>query len=75
CIMDPISVASYCSYAQPGKVLFRRFEPDIPLKVGILHPAESPKSLIAIKFADQLRARIEALEKEPEKLLAWGEER
>ncbi|MEH6825162.1 MAG: hypothetical protein V7629_14735 [Motiliproteus sp.] len=70
--MDPISVASYCSYAQPGKVVFRRFAPEVRLKLGIIYPANSPQSRITQAFADQLRERIQSLEEHPGRLLAWG---
>ena len=73
CVMDPISINSYCSYAQPGKIVFRRLEPEIFLKFGILYPADSPRSMITIAFAEQLRNRILELKQHPEQLLAWGE--
>ena len=65
CVMDPISVASYCSYARPGKIVFRPFEPAIPFRVGILYPGHAPKSLVTKAFAEQLRARLSALERAP----------
>ncbi|WP_271272631.1 LysR family transcriptional regulator [Aliamphritea hakodatensis] len=74
CIMDPISAASYCSYAQPGKVVFRRFDSDVCLKLGIIYPANKPRSLITQDFADQLRERIQALDEHPQALFAWGKD-
>lgn len=71
CVVDPISVASYCSYAQPGKVVFRRFEPEIRLKFGILYPANRPRSMITDAFAEQLRVRIQKLAEEPAQFLSW----
>jgi len=72
CVMDPISVASYCSYARPGKVVFRRFVPQVSLKLGIIYPADNPQSQITQAFAEQLRERIVSLTEQPEQLLAWG---
>ncbi len=72
CIMDPISVTSYCSYAQPGKVVFRRFDPEVRLKLGIIYPANKPKSLITQAFAEQLREKIQLLKEDPKDWLAWG---
>ena len=73
CVMDPISVASYCSYAQPGKVVFRPFTPEVLLKIGILFPANSVRSRITQEFAEQLRRKIIALDEQPEQLLSWGQ--
>ncbi len=71
CILDPISVYSYHSYAQPGKVVFRRFEPEALLKIAIMYPSGVPKSMITQEFADQLRTKINWLQENPEKLLDW----
>nr|WP_067291825.1 LysR substrate-binding domain-containing protein [Marinobacterium profundum] len=71
CIMDPISVASYCSYAAPGKVVFRRFEPEIRLKFGIMYPADLPRSGITQVFAEQLHGRILDLQESPQRLTLW----
>lgn len=73
CVMDPISVTSYCSFAQPGKVVFRQFAPEVSLKLGIIFPANTPQSRITRVFAEQLRGRVQALEDDPEMLLDWGE--
>ncbi|MEH6472636.1 MAG: LysR substrate-binding domain-containing protein [Halopseudomonas sp.] len=73
CVMDPISVASYCSYAQPGKVVFRYFAPDILLKFGILYPANAPRSKITQEFAEHLRERIKTVEEKPDQLIAWSD--
>ncbi|RTE64918.1 LysR family transcriptional regulator [Amphritea opalescens] len=70
-IIDPISAFSYTSYAQPGKVVFRRFQPDIFLRVGLLFPTETPSSMIALEFAQLLSQRIEDLCENPEQILCW----
>ncbi len=71
CIMDPLSINSYCSYARPGKIAFRRFEPDIPLKFGILYPAASPRSRITREFSEQLTERILEVGAGTDRLLSW----
>lgn len=65
CVMDPISVASYCSYARPGKIVFRPFEPAVTMRVGIVYPTHAPKSRITLAFAEQLRSRLSTLKREP----------
>jgi len=72
-VMDPISISSYCGYAQPGKIVFRRFEPEIQIKFGILFPADSPRSMITQDFAEQLRKRILEIKENPGRFLAWGD--
>jgi DNA-binding transcriptional LysR family regulator len=72
-IIDPISAISYISYAQPGKVVFRRFQPDVHLRIGLLFPSETPSSMITMEFADLLRQRIEDVLENPEQFLSWGE--
>nr|WP_320135768.1 LysR substrate-binding domain-containing protein [uncultured Amphritea sp.] len=70
-IIDPISAFSYTTYAQPRKVVFRRFQPDIFLRVGLLFPTDSPSSMIALEFARLLTQRIEDLCENPEQILCW----
>lgn len=72
-VIDPISAFSYTSYAQPGKVVFRRFQPDVYLRVGIIFPLESPPSMITQEFANLLHSRIEELLDNPEHFLNWGQ--
>lgn len=72
CVLDAISIHSYCSYAQPGKVVFRRFEPDISLKIGMIFPAHNPRSKITIAFMELLRQKITDIQSNPEKFLTWG---
>ncbi|MDP6969469.1 MAG: LysR substrate-binding domain-containing protein [Gammaproteobacteria bacterium] len=72
CIMDPISVSSYCSFAQPGKIVFRPFTPEILFKFGILYPADRPRSQITQAVAEQLRKRIQAIEEQPQDMWQWG---
>lgn len=72
CIVDAISANSYTSYAQPGKVVFRRFEPSVYLRVGLVFPAEIPPSMIILEFANLLRDRIENVIEHPEVFLNWG---
>ena len=71
CILDPISVFSYHSYAQPGKVVFRRFEPEVFLKTAIMYPSGVPQSMITQEFAKRLREKITYLQNNPEQLLDW----
>lgn len=71
CILDPISVFSYHSYAQPGKVVFRPFIPEVHLKIAIMYPSGVPESMITREFAGQLRSRIVELQNNPEALLDW----
>ena len=63
CVMDPISVVGYRSYANPGRIVFRPFEPAVPFRVGIIYPPNSPRSRITNAFAEQLRLRMSALER------------
>ena len=71
-VMDPISAYTYTTYARPGKVVFRRFEPDVFLRVGIMFPADTPSSMITMEFADLLKQRIEEVMEKPEIFLNWG---
>ena len=71
CVMDPISVASYCSYARPGKIVFRPFEPAVAMSVGIVYPMHTPRSRITLAFAEQLRSRLSALEQAPIHGAGW----
>ncbi|MBQ0757640.1 MAG: LysR family transcriptional regulator [Amphritea sp.] len=73
CVLDPISAFSYTTYAQPGKVVFRRFQPDVHLRVGLMFPSESPSSMITLEFAELLRKRIEDVIDNPERFLCWGQ--
>ncbi|MEM5527931.1 LysR family transcriptional regulator [Gammaproteobacteria bacterium AS21] len=71
CVMDPLSIASYCSYSQAGKIVFRKFEPNINLKVSILYPADTPRSRITSAFAQLMRDRIESLIENPDQFTQW----
>jgi len=71
-VIDPISATSYTGYAQPGKVVFRRFEPDVHLRIGLMFPSDKPSSMITLEFAERLRARIEQVIDNPEQYLNWG---
>ncbi|WP_290698430.1 LysR family transcriptional regulator [Amphritea sp.] len=73
CVLDPISAFSYTTYAQPGKVVFRRFQPDVHLRVGLMFPSEAPSSMITLEFAELLRKRIEDVIDNPERFLCWGQ--
>lgn len=72
CIMDPISITSYQSYASPGKVVFRRFDPQVHLKIGIFYPDDTPRSMITRDFADKLRDQLIEIRDNPEAFLSWG---
>ena len=72
CIMDPISITSYQSYASPGKVVFRRFDPEIYLKTGIFYPADTPRSMITRVFSENLRSELADIRDNPERFLGWG---
>lgn len=74
CIMDPITIASYQSYAQVGKVVFRRFSPQITFKVGLFVPPDVPGSLVAEDFSQHLIQRLKQIINNPESLLVWGDE-
>lgn len=65
CIMDPITVASYSSYASGEKIVFRPFKPGVPFRVGIIYPAHTAKSRMTKVFAEQLRHSLQALQKIP----------
>ncbi|TBR42772.1 LysR family transcriptional regulator [Marinomonas agarivorans] len=73
CVMDPISVKSYCSYAQPGKVVFRTFAPAVSFRLSIIYPETTPVSRITRVFADELNSKIKQLQSQPEQLLKWGQ--
>ncbi len=72
-VMDPITVRSYCNYSSPGKIIFRKFEPTLWFKFGIIYPADTPQSIITTSFTKQLHDKIRELEDKPEILLSWGE--
>ncbi|WP_133012115.1 LysR family transcriptional regulator [Marinomonas flavescens] len=71
-IVDPISAISYTSYAAPGKVVFRRFKPDVALRIGLILPSETPSSMITMEFAKLLQQRVENILEQPEQFLSWG---
>jgi len=71
-VIDPISAFSYTTYAQPGKVVFRRFQPDVYLRIGLMFPSDTPSSMITMEFADLLRKRIEGVIENPEQFMDWG---
>ncbi|WP_432474619.1 LysR family transcriptional regulator [Amphritea sp. HPY] len=72
CIMDPISITSYQSYASTGKVVFRRFDPEVFLRIGIFYPDNSPRSMITNAFSEQLRNRLIEIRDNPDAFLGWG---
>lgn len=65
CILDPITVASYSSYASAQKIVFRPFRPVVPFRAGILYPAHMPKSQMTLAFAEHLRQSMQALQQIP----------
>ncbi len=69
CVMDPISISSYQGYASPGKVVFRRFDPQIELKIGIFYPDDTPRSMITQEFAQKLRDQLIEIRDNPDNLL------
>jgi len=73
-IIDPISAVSYTSYAEPGKVVFRRFEPNVVLRIGLLFPSENPSSMITMEFSTLLYNRVTDILNQPEQFLNWGKE-
>lgn len=72
CVMDPMSIISYQSYAQPGKVVFRRISPAINLKIGIFYPSDLPRSMITQEFAQRLRQNLIEIRDFPDSYLNWG---
>lgn len=72
CIVDPISALTYTTYAAPGQVVFRRFEPSVLLRVALMFPTETPSSIITLAFAEQVQEKIEQLLNEPQLFLDWG---
>ena len=72
-VLDPISAYSYTTYGRPVKVVFRRFAPDVFLRVGVMYPADNPSSMITMEFAELLCDRIDDLINNPEQFLSWGE--
>jgi len=68
-VIDPIPVKSYYSYAGSDKIAFRRFEPTLWFKFGIIYPADTPRSMITNLFTQQLHDEICKLKEEPEILL------
>lgn len=72
CVMDPVSILSYQHYAKPGKVVFRRFDPQIMLKIGLFYPVDAPRSRITKAFSDKLRNRLNEIRDNPDSYLDWG---
>lgn len=72
CVMDLISVDSYQGYASPGKVVFRRFNPEVELNIGIFYPDDTPRSMITQAFAERLRIRLDSIQANHATLLNWG---
>ena len=60
-VMDPITVASFPIYGEPGTIVFKPFRPAIPFRVGILYPSHIPRSTTTQAFADRLRSSLIAL--------------
>jgi DNA-binding transcriptional LysR family regulator len=71
-IIDAISAHTYTTYAAAGKVVFRRFQPDVYLRIGLMFPTDTPPSMITLEFAARLRQQIEALVDNPDSYLSWG---
>ncbi|PLX75274.1 MAG: LysR family transcriptional regulator [Azoarcus sp.] len=65
CLMDPITVASYASFACAKQIVFKPFRPLVPFRVGILFPAHTPRSQITEAFAAQLRQSLQILQQAP----------
>ncbi len=72
CVIDSISAVSYINSAQPGKVVFRRFEPQVFLRVGIMRPADIPASMITLEFNELLHQRLTEVIEHPKAFLDWG---
>jgi len=53
-ILDPITAAEYSGRG----VVTRPFSPNIDFKIGILHPAEHPRSLLTEEFSKLLKKRL-----------------
>lgn len=68
-IIDPITVKSYYSYAGSDKIVFRRFEPVLWFKFGLIYPVDTPRSMITNLFAQQLHNAICQLKEKPEILV------
>lgn len=56
-------------FAERGLV-FRRFKPEIPFHVGLLHPSQRPRSRVAGEFLSTLRSRRKELMARADVLLA-----
>ncbi|MDD2875144.1 MAG: LysR family transcriptional regulator [Azoarcus sp.] len=65
CLMDPITVASYSSFACGKEIVFIPFRPVVPFRAGILFPAHAPKSQMTAAFAAQLRQSLQVLQQAP----------
>lgn len=73
CIMDPVSITSYQGYASPGKIVFRRFFPNVLLKIGIFYPDDKPRSIITQEFSERLRRRLIEIRDNADAYLSWGD--
>lgn len=69
CIMDPVSITSYCSYSSQRKVVFRRMDPEMTIKFGVFYPPDKPRSLITQAFSKLLHDRIIEIKDHPERFL------
>ena len=65
CLMDPITVASYSSFACGKEIVFIPFRPVVPFRAGILFPAHAPRSQMTEAFAAQLRQSLQVLQQAP----------
>jgi DNA-binding transcriptional LysR family regulator len=65
CLMDPITVASYSSFACGKEIVFIPFRPVVPFRAGILFPAHAPRSQMTAAFAAQLRQSLQVLQQAP----------
>ena len=49
-----VDVATVLQY-QLSDIVFRRFEPQVELVMGLIYPRDRPKSRLAVQFAEELR--------------------
>lgn len=72
CIMDPISILSYTSQNPPGKVVFKKFTPQLSLKVALIKSLKTPNSIIAEQFLQLIREKLYYLSSEQKNITTWS---
>lgn len=63
CICDPITAAGYMkAQPHPRPIVFRKFNPQVVLRVSILQPSHRPPSTLATSFSENLSRELRRIQ-------------